>query len=318
MSDSVEFRHLEYLVAIEEGKNFTRAAEKLYRSQPAISQQVRGLEGDIGFPIFVRHGGRDGVAPTPSGELVLSWARTVLAERQEIFAIARAIHRGEVPTLRMGFSSFVNPTILTTFRQAYSDLFPKCEVLYSGGDSAPILQRLTAHTLDCAILPCPIDIKAMDVIPVANSQLVVCMRTDDPLTSHTHLDVHEIAPRIKIFRDPELHPSAHAHLVHLFAEVGIPISLANSVTNPAEIQWMVKENYGLALIDEAFPLDSGLTTRPIAGVNWSAQTAFVSIKGGQHIALPFIQKFLRQEGLTVLRKRPRGVHPQPKQLELLG
>ncbi len=317
MSDSVEFRHLEYLVAIDEGKNFTRAAEKLYRSQPAISQQIRGLEGDIGFPIFLRRG-RDGVAPTPAGELVLGWARTVLAERREIFAIARAIHRGEVPTLRMGFSSFVNPTLLTVFRQSYSELFPKCEVVFSGGDSTLILQRLATETLDCAILPCPIDSKAMDVIPVATSQLVVCMRADDPLASQTHLDVHEIAPRIRVFRDPELHPSAHAHLVHLFAEVGIPISLANSVANPADIQWMVKENYGLALVDEALPLDPGLTTRPIAGVNWSAQTAFVASKDGQHIALPFIQKFLRQEGLTIRRKRPRGERLHPKQLELLG
>jgi LysR family hydrogen peroxide-inducible transcriptional activator len=317
MSESVEFRHLEYLVAIDEGKNFTRAAEKVYRSQPAISQQIRGLEGDIGFPIFVR-GGRDGVTPTPAGELVLGWARTVLAERREIFSIARAIHRGEVPTLKMGFSSFVNPTLLTTFRQSYAELFPKCEVVFSGGDSALILQRLEAKTLDCAIVPCPIDSKTLNVITVAQSQLVVCMRSDDPLACQTHLDVHEIAPRIRVFRDPELHPSGHAHLVNLFAEVGIPISLANSVSNPADIQWMVRENYGLALIDEALPLEAGLTTRPIAGVNWSALTAFVASKDGQHIALPFIQKFLRKEGLAIRRKRPRGERALPRQLELLG
>ena len=90
MSDSVDFRHLEYLVAIHEGKNFTKAAERVYRSQPALSQQVRALEDDVGFPIFVR-GGRNGVSPTPAGELVLSWARNVLAERREIFNIALAI-----------------------------------------------------------------------------------------------------------------------------------------------------------------------------------------------------------------------------------
>jgi DNA-binding transcriptional LysR family regulator len=316
MSSPVEFRHLEYLVAIDEGKNFTRAAEKLYRSQPAISQQVRGLESDIEFPIFVRHG-RDGVTPTPAGELVLGWARTVLEERNEIFAIARAIHRGEVPPLRLGFSSFVTPALLTNFRQSYAELFPKCEVTLAGGDSQVILQRLAAGTLDCAILPCPIDLKTLDVIPVANSQLVVCMRTDDALASQSTLDIHEIAPRIRVFRDPELHPGAHARLVHFFKEVGIPISLANSVANPADIQWMVKEHYGLALIDEALPLDPGLTTRPIAGVNWSAQTAFVSSKDGPHIALPFVQKFLRQEGLTVRRKQPRRENRLPR-LELLG
>lgn len=247
------------------------------RFQRAISQQIRGLESDVGFPIFLRQD-RDGVTPTPAGELVLSRARTVLAERREIFAITRAIHRGEVPTLRLGFSSFVNPTLLTTFRQCCSDLFPKCEVVFSGGDSALIMQRLGSDALDCAILPCPIDSETLDVITIAHSQLVVCMRTDDPLALQTQLDIHEVAPRIRVFRDPELHPSAHAHLVNLFAEVGIPISLANSVTNPADIQWMVKENYGLALIDQALPLESGLTTRPIAGGNWSAQTAFVASK----------------------------------------
>ncbi len=72
------------------------------------------------------------------------------------------------------------------------------------------LQWLAAGTLDCAILPFPIDLKTLDVIPVANSQLVVCMRTDDALASQSTLDIHEIAPRISVFRDPELHPGAHA------------------------------------------------------------------------------------------------------------
>ena len=78
MSNSVEFRHLVYLLAIYEGKNFTKAAERVYRSQPAVSQQIRALEKDEGFPIFVRGGGRKGVSPTPPGQLILTWVRKVL------------------------------------------------------------------------------------------------------------------------------------------------------------------------------------------------------------------------------------------------
>lgn len=317
MSDSVDFRHLEYLVAIDEGKNFTKAAERMYRSQPAISQQIRGLEEDVGFPFFVR-GGRDGVERTPSGELILAWARTVLAERREIFAIARAIYRAEVPPLRVGFSSFVKPSLLSTFRLSYGELFPKCELVFTGGDPVLILQRLNNGSLDCAILPCPIDFKGMDVIPMAQSQLVVCMRSDDVLASQTHLDIREIAPRIKVFRDPEMHPSAHARLVELFGEVGIPMELANSVSNPADVQWMVRDKFGLALIDEDFPLEAGLTSRPIAGVTWLVQTGFVASKEGHHIALPFIERFLRKEGLDKKRKRPRGERIRSTQLRLIS
>jgi LysR family hydrogen peroxide-inducible transcriptional activator len=138
MSDSVEFRHLEYLIAIDEGKNFTRAAERVYRSQPAVSHQIRTLEDDIGFPIFVR-GGRDGVSPTPAGELVLGWARNVLAERREILVLARAIHKGEVPPLRLGFSSFVNPHLIAGVSQLLRRALP-------GVQDAPIWQRSRAYT----------------------------------------------------------------------------------------------------------------------------------------------------------------------------
>ena len=107
MSDTVEFRHLVYLLAIQEGKNFTKAAKRVHRSQPAVSQQVRELEDDIGFPIFVRGRGRSGISTTRPGKLILRWARRVLKERREIFLMARAIYEGNVPPLRLGFSSFV-------------------------------------------------------------------------------------------------------------------------------------------------------------------------------------------------------------------
>jgi len=50
---------------------------------------------------------------------------------------------------------------------------------------------------------------------------------------------------------------------------------------------MVKERYGLALIDQLWPLDPGLITRPIAGVNWTTDTAFVRLKHTDHVAIPF-------------------------------
>jgi DNA-binding transcriptional LysR family regulator len=317
MSNAVEFRHLEYLIAIYEGKNFTRAAERMYRSQPAISQQIRALEEDVGFPIFIR-GGRDGIAPTLAGELVLSWAKAVLTERCEIFKVARAIHMKEVPPLRLGFSPFVNSQLLQTFRDAYGELFPGCEIQLSGTELPHTLQRLAHGTLDCALLPMPVDKDIWNVLQIMESPLVVCMRSGDPLASQSELDVHEIAPRLKIFHDPELHPSAHSRLIEMFAEAGIPLHLSNSAATPADIQWMVKENYGLALIDQLTPLESGLVTRPIAGMNWTADVAFVCGKDGSHMALPFIEKFLKQGGLNPRKKPSRSKSIRPQQLELLG
>ncbi len=317
MSDSVEFRHLEYLLAIYEGKNFTKAAERVYRSQPAVSQQIRALEEDVGFPIFIR-GGRNGVFPTSPGELILNWARKVLTERREVFAMARAIYNHQVPPLRLGFSPFINPLLLQALRRAYEELFPSCETQLSSGDTSHTLQRLAHGGLDCAILPMPVDRDLWTVVRVAQSPLVLCMRADDPLVSNAQIDIHEAASRIKIFRDPEIHPAAHSRLSEMFAEVGIPLNIANSAATPSDMQWMVKENYGLALIDQLSALEPGLITRPIAGVNWTSDTAFVASKESAHIALPLLEKYLRENGLTPRRKQPRPEKVRPQQLKLIG
>jgi LysR family hydrogen peroxide-inducible transcriptional activator len=317
MSDSVEFRHLVYLLAIYEGKNFMKAAERVYRSQPAISQQIRALEEDEGFPIFVR-GGRDGVSPPPPGQLILNWARKVLTERREVFAMARAIYNKQVPPLKLGFSPFVNPLLLQALRSAYEELFPSCEIQLSSGDTSHTLQRLGHGGLDCAILPLPVDRDMWTVLQVAQSPLVLCMRADDPLASRAQIDIREAAPRIRIFRDPELHPAAHSRLSEMFAEAGIPLKLANSAATPSDMQWMVKERYGLALIDQLSSLEPGLITRPIASVTWTADTAFVAGKESDHIALPLLEKYFRENGLTPKRKQPRSEKIRPQQLKLIG
>jgi hypothetical protein len=84
------------------------------------------------------------------------------------------------------------------------------------------------------------------------------------------------------------------------------------------MQWMVKENYGLALIDQLIALEPGLITRPIAGVNWTADVAFVSAKDSSHMALPFIEKFLKESGLQPGKKPVRSAGVRPQQLKLIG
>ena len=80
--------------------------------------------------------------------------------------------------------------------------------------------------------------------------------------------------------------------------------VACSASTPSDIQWMVKAGYGLALVDQMAPLESGLTTRPIAEVNWTVDTAFVHHSRIDHIALPFIERSLSQYWREGARQEP--------------
>ena len=182
-----------------------------------------------------------------------------------------------------------------------------------------ILERLENGALDCALLPMPVDKNIWKVRHVAHSPLVVCMRSDDPLSSQGQVDIQEAASRLTVFRDPELHPAAHSRLAEMFAELGIPLRLTSSAATPADMQLMVKQGYGLALIDQLWPLEAGLVTRPFAGLNWTVDTAFVTAKSHSHMALMFVEKYLDEHDLGSVRKQPQpAALREPRQLKLLG
>jgi len=316
MSDSLTFRLLRYIKASAETLNFTRAAEQVFVAQSSLSHQIGKLESNIDVAIFDRS--QNGLKLTPAGQIVATYAENTLREWDQMLMMARAVQRNEVPPLRLGFSSFINAKLLEKLREGYERMFSGCSIQLMSGDPLLCLQRLDARIVDCAILPLPVDANLYCVQQIAQSPLVVCMRSEDALAERAQVDIHEVAQRITIFRDPELHPSAHARLVEMFGEVGVSIHVACSARTPGEIQWMVKERFGLALIDQLSPLDPGLITRPIAGLNWTADSAFVYLSHADHVALPFIERYLREIWTDSRRRRPQLKSRRPEQMELLA
>jgi DNA-binding transcriptional LysR family regulator len=141
---------------------------------------------------------------------------------------------------------------------------------------------------------------------ISRDPLVVCMRADDPLARDAVVSTSELALRLRIFQDPAIHPSAHERLIDTLMEVGIQPEVSCSAATPADIQLMVRSGYGVALIDQKTVLDPDLTTRPAAGVHWTADTAFVHHHGeADQMALPFVIRFAQCAGnSTSAKKRP--------------
>ncbi len=116
MSDLLEFRLLKFIVAIAETANFTRASERVFLAQPTLSQQIIALEEGLGVQTFVRR--REGTSLTPAGQILYAYAQEALDLRNEVVNVARAMNRGEVPVLRIGLSTFINPSAVETLRHS--------------------------------------------------------------------------------------------------------------------------------------------------------------------------------------------------------
>ncbi|MFB9971572.1 LysR family transcriptional regulator [Pseudoroseomonas cervicalis] len=139
----IELRHLRCLVAIAEEGSFSRAAQRLGTSQPAVSQLVRRLEDVLGQRLL--HRDRLPVTPTPLGEAVLHQAREALAAVEQALDTTRRTLRGEAGRLRIGLSVPTlhggAPALIRRYRAARPGVTVEMCVLSSPDQPAALRER---------------------------------------------------------------------------------------------------------------------------------------------------------------------------------
>jgi DNA-binding transcriptional LysR family regulator len=146
----MELRQLGYFLAVAEELNFTRAAERIPIAQPAISQQIRRLETELGDRLFVR--GRSGVRLTAAGEALLPHARAVLADATRARESVSAL--GALTTGRLGVG-FVLPLpgpLLTGALGAFHRAHPGIDLRLVEDETEPLLHAVTTGRLDVALV----------------------------------------------------------------------------------------------------------------------------------------------------------------------
>ena len=146
---NMELRHLAYFIAVAERLNFSRAAEDLHVAQPAISQQIRALERELGVPLFDRVGKK--VTLTDAGRALLPHARHILAaveaaqhEVQERGSLTRGQASLGAPAT---VSTHLLPGLLTQFKRQY----PGLEVTLREAGTETLLRLVADNQLDLAI-----------------------------------------------------------------------------------------------------------------------------------------------------------------------
>ena len=137
---------LAMIVAVADTGNFSRAAEVVHRSQSAVSMQIKTLESALGKPLFVRR--PRSVVPTQDGEVLLMYARRMLALRDEAWAaVVRPDVTGRVVLgVPDDYASSLFPSILKKFSATY----PKVEIQFVGLPSVALAPMVKDGTVDLA------------------------------------------------------------------------------------------------------------------------------------------------------------------------
>jgi DNA-binding transcriptional LysR family regulator len=311
MYDWAEFRHFRYLLTILEKQGFRTAAEELHTSQPNLTVQARRFQENSSIRLFRRL--KDGrIRPTETGVAFIELARSLLEMREEVIDALIAIERGQISTIRLGSTPLVDQELFRSFCSIHKAILPTASVRPTHGDTTQLAEEILAGTVDAAVVTLPLQDPNLHVEELRRDRLVVCLRKDNPLASKAALKTGDLQDNLAILYHPQRHPDAHDRLLELLADAGLLLEEYSRASHPSEMQMLVKEGYGFALVREGTPIDEDLTTRPIAGVDWTVDTAVIYHKQWRPKTIPLlVRRFKKQYGTGLselgLKKPPATV-----------
>ncbi|WP_334154511.1 LysR substrate-binding domain-containing protein [Tepidimonas sp.] len=185
------FRQLRVFAEVAKHLSFARAAESLHLTPPAVTMQIKELEGHVGLPLFERQGRR--VSLTTAGEYMLVYARKVLATLKDAEDAAARLQRLETGTLTIGLLStatYFVPALLAEFTREHTGL----DVRLAIGNREQLVQMLRNAEVDIAIMGRPPNELNVRAEPFGAHPHIFVAPIDHPLLRIGHPTVQSLLP----------------------------------------------------------------------------------------------------------------------------
>jgi len=187
----MDFDQLETFLEVARLSSFSRAAEKRFRTQPAISSQIRALEEEVGAKLLDRSGGK--VSITAPGKLFQKYAEETLEARKVVLtAIAETerVPRGEIIVgANEGTCLHILPEVFAEFKKQYPDV----AVNIKRADYGKILESVIDNSVDFGVVSLPVADNRLTVVLIHRDELAIIAPPQHPLAKMKSATVAEAA-----------------------------------------------------------------------------------------------------------------------------
>ena len=184
--------------AVAHHLNFSRAAEELLLTQPAVTQQIKALEEEIGSPLFDRGGGR--ISLTPGGKALLPFADRLKAlDEEALAAIGKACgeHAGE---LALGASQTIAQYLLPNMIASFITSNPRVHVTAKSGNSDEMLEALVQGEVHLALIEGPEQRRDVHIEPFMEDHMVLVVPAGHEWADHT-IEIEELKSAPLLMRE---------------------------------------------------------------------------------------------------------------------
>ena len=301
----MELTQLEFFLMVVEQGSFSKAAVRVYRTQPAVSIAIRRLEEEIGAQLFDRS--QKTPTLTDAGELVFDYAQRILALRDQarnVVAELRSLQRGRV---RIGANESTSLYLLPHLILEYRERHPNVKVEIYRQVSERLPREVLDRNVDFALLAFePVD-SELESFPILQDELVLIMNPDHPLAKRESLKIKELGK--ESFLAHNVKTGSRYKVVEAFTQHHTPLNVTLELATVETIKRFVQLKIGLAFVPHMCvreELERGtLTTVPVQGLTYF-RTLWVTHRRQMtfsHAAAAFLE-VLRQQA----KKQSRTPH----------
>ena len=256
----MDFDQLETFLEVARHASFSRAAEKRFRTQPAISSQIRALEEEVGARLFDRSGGKVGL--TAAGKVFQQYAEQTLEARKGMMvtlAELERVPRGEIVVgANEGTCLHILPEVFAEFKK----LYPNVAVQISRQERGKILESIIDNSVDFGVVSTPVTDKRLTVVNIHRDELVIIAPPGHPLSQKKQAGIADVAafplllPKVGRTRDA---------LENLFHEHRLKPRISMELDSSELLKRFVAANVGVGFIARSNVLED-VKARVLAAV----------------------------------------------------
>ncbi|HWP47379.1 MAG TPA: LysR substrate-binding domain-containing protein [Candidatus Limnocylindrales bacterium] len=240
---NLTFRQLETFQAVARHLSFTRAAQELFLTQPAVSIQIKQLEEQLGLPLFDHIGKR--IYLTQAGQELYAYNRKILdllKEMEMVMGELKGLKRGKLALSGVTTTEYLLPSLLGIFRQIYPDIQVSLEVT----NRARVLQRFANNEIDLAVMGQPPEELNLTGEPFLPNQLLLVASPSHPLTREKQIPLSRLASETFLVREPG--SGTRMALERLFKEAGLSLRIGLELGSNEAIKQAIQAGLGLGVL----------------------------------------------------------------------
>jgi DNA-binding transcriptional LysR family regulator len=239
----MDISQLEVFLSVAQERSFSRAAESLHRTQPAVSQAVRRLEAELGEPLFDRSS-KDGTL-TAAGKVLVDFAQQMMNLRQHAHSAIRELHdlhRGKLTLSANEYTVMGLLPLIPTFRARHPHI--KIEVKRSLASRIPA--EILGRDAEIGVVTFKPNDASISSIPVITDELTLVVAPDHPLASRGIVSVKELGAETFIAHNV---PSPYRErVIKTFEKHRTPLNISMEMPTLEAIKRMVEDRMGVALV----------------------------------------------------------------------